>query len=485
MLDIASLSKNKIIFFSVTGVVLFSLIIGISMLGSWSAKKSQSKAPKELTVWVVGDETSGFSDIITGFKNRYPDYKDTDVKVTKFGNFVDYEKTLLTVLSDGNSPDIFIVNSSDGWLLESKILAIPSEIVNPDDFSKNFNKVFDSLLIENKEKDSSGKEKTIAWIKGVPLGYQAMGIFYNWKLIRTVPHLWSEIGKSNAPSPDNSGEGDTWASNDLPDYADIMLGLDGKYIPGASDILSLFLLQNSILSYQKLADANANKAMTSYFSFSWKTSPAVLAHIESTMKDLNLTTVDMFVRGKIGMIVGFPSLLREIEYSIKRAGSENVLSTKNLRTSEIPQVSLDPKDAINLGEYNYFALSKTSQNPQAGYSFLAYLATGEAEEKYLQNFPMYLPAQRLREESKMSEAISKDYDRVKYRSFMNSDTWLETFDKGLRNEYNAYFSSVLGNIQKNPKDMLLDAIKYIDCNRKHLIRDGLNIIAPDEECKID
>ena len=161
------------------------------------------------------------------------------------------------------------------------------------------------------------------------------------------------------------------------------------------------------------------------------------------MKDLNLTTVDMFVRGKIGMIVGFPSLLREIEYSIKRAGSENVITKLNLRTSEIPQASLDPKDAINLGEYNYFALSKTSQNVQAGYSFLSYLSTGEAEEKYLANFPMYLPAQRIREESKMNEAISKDYERVKYRSFMNPDTQLQTFGKGLKNDYDTYFSEIL------------------------------------------
>lgn len=162
MPDISSLSKNKIVFFAVTGVVLLAIIIGISMLGSSSSKKPQINSPKELTVWVVGDETSGFSDIITGFKNRYPDYKNTDVKVTKFGNYVDYEKTLLAVLSDGNSPDIFVINSSDGGLLESKILAIPSDIIHPDDFSKNFNKVFDDLVIENKEKDVSGADKTVS-----------------------------------------------------------------------------------------------------------------------------------------------------------------------------------------------------------------------------------------------------------------------------------------------------------------------------------
>lgn len=183
--------------------------------------------------------------------------------------------------------------------------------------------------------------------------------------------------------------------------------------------------------------------MTNYFSFSTKTPSSVLAHIVSTMKDLNLTTVDMFVRGKVGMVIGFPSLMKEIEYSVKRAGSENVLSLKTLRTSEIPQISLDPKDAINLGEYNYFALSKISQNTQAGYSFLAYLTSSEAEEKYLQNFPMYLPAQRLREESKMSEAVSKEYDRVKYRSFMNPDTALQIFQKGLKNEYDSYFTQIL------------------------------------------
>ncbi len=66
------------------------------------------------------------------------------------------------------------------------------------------------------------------------------------------------------------------------------------------------------------------------------------------MKDLNLSTVDMFVRGKIGMIIGYPSLLQEIEYSIKRAGTENTLTSRTLRTSEIPQISLDSKDAINL-----------------------------------------------------------------------------------------------------------------------------------------
>ena len=223
MPDFASLSKNKIIFFALTGVIVLSIVIGISMLGSKPAKNTASKAPKELTVWVVGDETAGFSDIITGFKNRYPNYKNTDVKITKFGNYVDYEKTLLTVLADGNSPDIFVVSSSDGGLLESKILAIPADIIKPDEFSKNFNRVFDDLVIENKDTNTSGKEKTTAGIKGVPLGYQAMGVFYNWKLVKTIPRSWNDIGQNNASLNDTTPEGDTSSSSDTPDYTDILL----------------------------------------------------------------------------------------------------------------------------------------------------------------------------------------------------------------------------------------------------------------------
>lgn len=303
-----------------------------------------------------------------------------------------------------------------------------------------------------------------------------MGVFYNWKLLKTIPSLWSEIGqKTNAG---NDEEVSTF--DDTEDYTDLLLGLDGKYIPGSSDILSLFFVQNGVHSYEKLSEADANKALESYLSFSEKTPSATLAHIESTMKELNLTTVDMFVRGKIGMVVGFPSLLREIEYSIKRAGSESVLSSVNLRTTKIPQSSLDPKDAVNLGEYYYFALSKLSPNMEAGYSFLSYLATGEAGEKYLGNFPSYLPAQRLHEESKANEPLSDDYSRVKYGSFMDSDRAVQTFQKGLKNKYDAYFSEAFSNRGESSKNILLNASKYIECNKKHLI----DQTAYEEECRM-
>lgn len=341
--------------------------------------------------------------------------------------------------------------------------------MNPDEFSKNFNKVFDDLIISIKEIDESGKEKTVSGLKGIPLGYQALGIFYNWKLVRTVPHLWNDIihtGDSDINSESN------------PEYTDMLLGLDGKYIANAPDIISALFLQNGVSSYTKLSEDGAKTALASYFSLALD--EAVSSHLQGTMNDLNLSTVDMFVRGKIGMVIGFPSFLREIEYAIKRAGSENVISDKFLRTSALPQVSNDPGKSQNLADYNYFALSKTSANPEAGFTFLAYLASREAEEKYLAKFPLYLSAQRIFEERQSGEPLSKDYERVKYGSFTSPDTELLTFDKGLKNEYDSYFGAMLGNTKMEPRDLLMNATKYIDCNKKH----SIDFTALDEECKI-
>lgn len=50
-----------------------------------------------------------------------------------------------------------------------------------------------------------------------------MGIFYNWKLVKTVPHLWSEIGRNNTNSTDIMGSGEVQPPDNSPDYADMIL----------------------------------------------------------------------------------------------------------------------------------------------------------------------------------------------------------------------------------------------------------------------
>lgn len=159
------MSQNKLIFFIVAGVLIVLAVIGVMSLSS-GGSNSVIKAPSSLSVWVVGDDSAGYSDIIAGFKKANPSYATTDIQVTKFATEKDYESTLTNMMADGNSPDIFMVPSNEGnTVFSGKTLDIPSSVINTDDFSKNFNKLFDTLLIEQKQKDASGNNITVSGLR--------------------------------------------------------------------------------------------------------------------------------------------------------------------------------------------------------------------------------------------------------------------------------------------------------------------------------
>ncbi|MDD2487035.1 MAG: ABC transporter substrate-binding protein [Candidatus Gracilibacteria bacterium] len=478
------MSKNKIIFAIIGLVSVVLLLIGISALGS-KPTVVKDTGPKDFSVWVVGDETAGYSDIITGFKERFPQYNKKNIKFTKFASYEDYEKTLLTVMADGNGPDILTINNNGGELLEGKISAIPGTKINIEEFQKRYNKAFDDLIIRNKEKNEEGDDVVKSYLKGVPLGYETLGIFYNWKLVKNVPLTWADLDEEIS-----SSSGGT-------DYSTVALGLSGKYIFNAADVFSVFLLQKGTNTYKNMKLNNSLLALKAYESYSNDPNNNLMP-FKKEMDSLGFTTVDLFVRGKIGMIIGYPSLLKEIELAIKRASGNTELNERFLRSSELPQISLKGKDdkvnLINIINYNYLAISKLTQNEEMAYSFLNYLTRQETQEKYLKSFTYYLPSLKALEGGRLEEEMSKTFDRVKYSSFLVDRVSLSSFDKGLKTDFDNYFNKNLGenisedsgseNDPETPKtrdnsDMLGNGIKNIDCNKSHLI----DLSGFDQECK--
>lgn len=450
------MSKSKIIFWAIGAVLLMIVVYWVSLLNSWWNKKKVSW-PKEFNVWVVGDESAGFSDIKEWFKERFPAYANTEINFRKFSSYEDYEETLLTVMADNNSPDVFVVNNNWWDLLESKIQAIPNEVIDSLDFSKRFNKAFDDLILKVKENPDDNSSPVLSYIKWIPLWYETLWVFYNWKLVRNIPLTWSELDDEIKNSEQSS------------DYLTIGLWLGEKYIFKAPDILSLFLLQNWVNSYKELKSNNALLAMKAYKSYA--TDPNNdLTKFQDEMDSLGLTTVDMFVRWKIWMVIGYPSLVKEIELAIKRTSGTININKKFLRTSPLPQISSDKEknSATNLINYNYFALSKDTQNLAMWYDFMNYLSRQEAQEKYLKSFPAYLTALRALEDQRKKENISKDYEYVSYESFMDPTVELKSFTKWLKIKFDNYFNANF-NSKKEDNTILEKWIKYIDCNKSHLI----------------
>lgn len=136
---------------------------------------------------------------------------------------------------------------------------------------------------------------------------------------------------------------------------------------------------------------------------------------------------------------------------------------------------------INLTNYSFFALSKYTKNIDAAQAFLAYLATADAEDKYLKNFSYYLPAQTAFESDRLSQPISTQFERARYQSFLKDGVNLTSFDKGLKTSYDTYFSTALtsNSGSADNKSILDGGVKYITCNINHF----LNNTGFEEECK--
>lgn len=458
------MNKQKIILFSAIWGIILLIFTAFSFL--WSSNKKTTNAPKEFNIWVVWDETAGYSDIITTFKSRYKDYANTDIKFTKFSNYSDYEKTLLNVMSDGNSPDIFVVNNNstntDGnWLLESKIVWLPNDVVNLDYFEKNFNKVFDELVIQTEDKNNEWNPIKVNYLKWVPMWYETMGVFYNFKKVRTIPATWWELDKEILDSTKD-------------DYSTIWIWYGSKYIINAADILTLMFLQNWVNDYIKINSSNADNSLKAYLSYYTDTNNW-LSKFKNDFDSLNLTTTDLFVRWKIWMIIGYPSLIKEIILAIKRTSWDANLSEKYLRTAPIFQISStdwwDSKsEKSNLINYNFFALSKFSNNSELGYKFLSFLSTKETQEKYISKFPYYLPALKSLEDWRLEQPLEDWYDRTKFRDFLQEDVVLKSFPKWLKNEYENYFNNWLNSDNFDTKIFLDKAYKYLDCSVNHIIK---------------
>ncbi len=411
-------NKRKLIFIGIISALLFVIVAFFVFMSGWAGKTAAGKGfdpvSKQVTLWTVGLDTKIFVDLNTAF-NTYLGRSDIKLDVQNFASFDDYIDMIPRVIQSGKAPDMILVPNHGGYLLfDQYINSIDDTTVDFTDFETRFHKLFFEELVYSETIKGDGQDRIVKWLRGVPFGFEPLGIYYNRELVEKVPTLWSKLQTIlKAPvvetTPLVETEDDTVVSAVVPKVttpieqpAFINLGY-GKVTPASADILALLTVQKKwpLLATYTSVNATDSRAIFDYY-LSFRRAPNNLSRFDAQFAE-TLTTTDLFVRGKIATLIGYPSTYQDIKIAIQRARQESELAPdflKNLRVATVPQEEIDPKKQINFAKYMYFALTKNGTNrdtkkPQNDpvLKFVQFLLTKEAQDTFAKHPTYLLPAQ--------------------------------------------------------------------------------------------
>lgn len=275
-------------------------------------------------------------------------------------------------------------------LLDPYIVALGEDLIDFADFESRYHAIFsDELIFEEKQK-VNGSNQIIRGIRGIPVGFEPMGMYYNRDMLSGVPTYWADIMDQLTEETKTSG---------LPAFS---LGY-GRATPYSADILAIRTMQYEgadFSTYAQIDTVESRGMIEKYLDF--RRAPNNMSQYEDILKNTR-TATDLFTRGKVATLIGYPSTVKDIQLAEKRAKKDKELVESfadNIRWTTIPQVSDDPKEQLNLGRYMYFALAKygTNRNPDKpgddpAIKFLQFLNTEKAQKTFFNNHTYYLPSQ--------------------------------------------------------------------------------------------
>ena len=423
------MSQKKIIFLIVVGIVV--LVVAISALVLSKSNKTNNTIPPVLKIWIKEWTTESYEWLKEWFKAYAPEYAKMEIIFEKkTTDPLRYRTLLLSTMTDETGPDIFMLSAWEDSVLEWKIDPIPAALVPLDDFEKKYDDIFLPLL-----SFTGSKENPDVSLIGVPLWFETLGVFYNKGLLRESPKTWNAIesvyrDSSNGIYPTN-------------------LGLGPKYTPNAADVLGLFSWQDGNTDYENLSKGEktlerylwyANLEVGSTAESDIFTAKNTLGGEKAILEEEKLTTYDLFMQGKIAMIIGYPSTVLELEKSAKRVWDTNVSSL--ILTEKIPYKNEDDKK--NLARFSYFALSKFSKNSYAWAKFLAYLMTEDAQRRFLEKNNHLIGAQRSFWDAQKNSRLSDVLSRTKIDTFIpETSEKIFLFNFGLKPEFESFLSESL------------------------------------------
>lgn len=135
------------------------------------------------------------------------------------------------------------------------------------------------------------------------------------------------------------------------------------------------------------------------------------------------------------MIIGYPSLVLDLEKSVKRMGESAKSSV--ILTDRIPQMRVG--QSTNVGRYTYLAVSRLTTNPIISARFMAYLMTPDAQRILMREYPYLIPAQSEFYETARDMSLSPTLARTRLGAFIPEiGEQVSVFEYGLKSRWERY-----------------------------------------------
>lgn len=405
------MNKWRTILFS-TKFLAFSVIFIITAGASCSIAPDNKIISENITLemWIVTDSTKDYIDIIDAYNLQYPNIK---VKVTKF-RLEDYKKALLNSLAEDRGPDIFVIHNTDVRGNIPKIAPLPEKISVPKVFSSGGLKK--DVVIETEVTNTINPiqlEQTFVdvvvedvlvdgKIYGLPQYVDTLALYYNRDLLNSAgfaqpPQFWSQFQDMSRQLTKINLQNEIIQSG-------AALGTANN-VQNAPDIIALLMMQTgAAMTNEKKTVAAFNNAITENgvkrnpgieglrFYSDFARIPPTTAYSWNESQPDNL---EAFINGKLAFFFGYSYHLPLIKAQ----------SVGKLNFSIAPMVQIQNAAPVNIANYWLPSVSKKSENIDAAWHFVQFIAGSKQVPKYLSAVGKPTALRTLVDEEKNNEDI--------------------------------------------------------------------------------
>lgn len=223
--------------------------------------------------------------------NDYLDRNDMKLKVRDFGSYEDLLEVLPRAVTTKAAPDVVLVPNHGGYaFVDPYVTSLGENIIDLTDFEDRFHPLFvDELVFEEKEK-VNGTNKIVRGIRGIPVGFEPLGIYYNRDLMPKAPDFWKGV---------NDLLSDDAKKNNI---SALSLGY-GRATPYSGDVLPLLTIQNKgeqFNSYKTIDSVESRSTIDMLLEY--RRAPNNISQYKDAF-DNTLTATDLFTRGKVATLV--------------------------------------------------------------------------------------------------------------------------------------------------------------------------------------